>query len=124
MHDAPSLERLSLNQITTDKYNLRETVDACVRQGFRWIGAWRHKISDDPAKAGKFIRDAGLKVSSLCRGGFFPAATSEERHKRIEDNFRAIDEAAAVGTDLLVLVCGPSADRDLCSAREMVIDGI
>ncbi len=70
------------------------------------------------------IRDAGLRVSSLCRGGMFPAALAEERRTRIEDNLRAIDEAAAVGTDLLVLVNGPAPDRDIDGARQMVVDGI
>jgi sugar phosphate isomerase/epimerase len=54
----------------------------------------------------------------------FPAATKEERQKRIEDNLRAIDEAAALGTNLLVLVNGPAPDRDLDAARRMVVDGI
>jgi sugar phosphate isomerase/epimerase len=119
-----ALDRLSLNQITTDKCSLQATVEACARNGYPWIGAWRHKIADDPHQAGKLLRDAGIKVSSLCRGGFFPAATAEGRRKRIEDNLRAIDEAAAIGTDLLVLVCGPAEDRDLHAARQMVIDGI
>jgi sugar phosphate isomerase/epimerase len=116
--------RLSLNQITTDTSALADVVEACARQEIRWIGAWRHKIRDSPAQAGKLIRDAGLRVSSLCRGGMFPAATPQERRARIEDNFRAIEEAAALGTGLLVLVSGPAADRDLDGARRMVADGI
>ncbi len=125
MHSgAPDLSRLSVNQISTETCTLEETVDACARQGIRWLGAWRHKIQGSPIKAGQLIRDAGLKVSSLCRGGMFPAARAEERHKRIDDNFRAIDEAAALGTDLLVLVNGPAPDRDLDGARVMVKEGI
>jgi len=62
--------RLSLNQITTDTSTLADVVEACARQEIRWIGAWRHKIRDSPAQAGKLIRDAGLRVSSLCRGGW------------------------------------------------------
>jgi sugar phosphate isomerase/epimerase len=54
----------------------------------------------------------------------FPAATAEERQQRIEDNLRAIDEAAAIGTDLLVLVNGPAPDKDIDGARQMVVDGI
>jgi len=119
----PELSRLSLNQITTDKYSLHEVVEACQAEGLGWIGAWRHKIEPVAASA-KLIRDAGLRVSSLCRGGFFPAATAEERKLHIEDNLRAIDEAATLGTDLLVLVCGPAPDRDLVAARQMVVDGI
>lgn len=54
----------------------------------------------------------------------FPAATEKERKERVEDNLRAIDEAAAIGAALLVLVCGPAPDRDLVGARAMVVDGI
>jgi len=119
----PELSRLSLNQITTDKFSLQETADACVSEGIGWLAAWRHKI-EPTAAAAKTIRDAGLRVSSLCRGGFFPAATAPERKQRVEDNLRAIDEAAAIGAELLVLVSGPAPDHDLPAARVMVADGI
>lgn len=118
------LRRLSFNQMTAGKASLREVIDACTRHGVEWIGPWRHAVGDNPAESGKILRDSGLKVSSLCRGGMFPAATSEERRQRIEDNLRAIDEAAAIGTDLLVLVNGPAPDKDIDGARQMVADGI
>jgi sugar phosphate isomerase/epimerase len=118
------LSRLSFNQMTAGKANLREVVDACVKHGVEWIGPWRHSVGNNPTAAASLIRDAGLRVSSLCRGGMFPAATIEERSKRIEDNMRAIDEAAALGTDLLVLVNGPAPGRDIDGARQMVVDGI
>jgi sugar phosphate isomerase/epimerase len=54
----------------------------------------------------------------------FPAATAAERAARIEDNRRAVDDAAALGTEVLVLVCGPAPDRDIAAARRMVADGI
>jgi sugar phosphate isomerase/epimerase len=119
----PELSRLSLNQITTEKFSLLETLDACASEGIGWLGAWRHKIKPADAAA-RIIRDAGLRVSSLCRGGFFPAATAEERKRRVEDNLRAIDEAATLDAGLLVLVCGPAPDRDLDAARAMVADGL
>ena len=118
------LSRLSFNQMTAGKAGLREVVDACVKHGIEWIGPWRHAVGDDPIAAAKLIQAAGLKVSSLCRGGMFPAATLEERRKRIDDNMRAIDEAAALDADLLVLVNGPAPDRDIDGARRMVVDGI
>ena len=87
-------------------------MDACASEGVEWLGAWRHKI-EPAATATKIIHNAGLRVSSLCRGGFFPAASEKERKERIEDNLRAIDEAAMIGAKLLVLVCGPAPNRDL-----------
>ena len=110
--------------MTAGKASLREVIDACTRHGIEWIGPWRHAIGDKPAEWGKILRDSGLKLSSLCRGGMFPAATAQERRNRIDDNLRAIDEAAAVGTDLLVLVNGSAPDRDIDRARQMVADGI
>ncbi|RZU42922.1 sugar phosphate isomerase/epimerase family protein [Edaphobacter modestus] len=118
------LDRLSFNQMTAGKATLREVIDACRRSGIEWIGPWRHALGDDPAAVGRELRDAGLRVSSLCRGGMFPAATAADRRKRIDDNLRAIDEASAVGTDLLVLVNGPAPDKDIDAARCMVVDGI
>ncbi len=120
-----SLSRLSLNQLTVEPWGVREAAAACTRHGVEWIGLWRHKITEIGLDASvAAVRGAGLKVSALCRGGMFPAATAEERARRIADNKVAVDEAVALGTDVLVLVCGPAPDRDLDAARAMVEEGI
>jgi len=115
-------DRLSLNQITTNRWSVAEAAEGCARAGIGAIGLWRDKVSEagGAEAAARAVRDAGLTVSSLCRGGFFTAPGA------IEDNRRAIEEAATLGTDLLVLVCGglPEGSRDLPAARTMVRDGI
>lgn len=122
--EAAAMDRLSLNQITVDQWSLEEAIDGCIRAGVGWIGPWRHKVQDVGVdKAARMVRDSGLKVSSYCRGGFFPAL-EHEIASRHEDNCRAVDEAAALGTDVLVLVCGPSIDKDIDAARRMVVDGV
>jgi len=119
------VSRISLNQITINRWTLAEAVDGCARQGIGWIGLWRDKVANTGLnKSARLVRDAGLQVSSLCRGGFFPARGAAALGARRDDNRRAVDEAAALGTDVLVLVCGPSVDRDLEAAREMVAEGI
>jgi sugar phosphate isomerase/epimerase len=119
------LARLSLNQATAQNWGMRETIEGCARAGVGWIGPWRHKVAElGVAETGRLLREHGLRLSSLCRGGFFPAPTAAEREQRIDDNRRAVDEAAALGADVLVLVCGPAPDRDLRAARAMVEDGI
>jgi len=119
------LSRLSFNQITVNSWTLREALDGCVRHGIPAIGLWRDKVdAAGLCEAAKLVKESGVAVSSLCRGGGFPAATREERQKRIENNFRAIDEAAMLGTKVLVLVCGALAGRDLDGSRNMVVDGI
>jgi sugar phosphate isomerase/epimerase len=121
-------ERLSLNQITTNRWTVAEAADGCARAGIGWIGLWRDKVAEagGPAAAARAVGAAGVRVSSLCRGGFFPAADEAGRRAAIEENGRAIEDAAALGTDVLVLVCGglPEGSRDLVAARGMVADGI
>jgi sugar phosphate isomerase/epimerase len=119
------LSRLSLNQATTQRWSLREAIDGCARAGIPAIGIWRDKLAEAGVEAAaRMAREAGLHVSSVCRGGMFPAATAAERAARIEDNRRAIDEAAALAADVLVLVCGPAPDKDIRAGRAMVADAI
>jgi sugar phosphate isomerase/epimerase len=121
----PDPSRLSLNQKTTNNWSVQETAEGCVRAGIECIGLWRDKVSETGlSESARIVRDAGLQVSSLCRGGMFPAVTAAERRASLEDNRRAVDEAAALGTDVLVLVCGPAPERDLEVARAMVEEGI
>ncbi len=125
MQPMSSLARLSLNQMTTERWSVQAAVEGCARAGIPAIGLWRHKVAETGLReSARLVRDAGLEVSSLCRGGMFPAATVAERRQRIDDNRRAIDEAAELGTDVLVLVCGPAPDRDIAAARTMVAEAI
>jgi sugar phosphate isomerase/epimerase len=117
--------RLSFNQATAERASLSDVIESCARHGVPGISIWRHKLAETGVeRATKQLRDAGLWVSSVCRGGMFPALTETERAARIDDNRRAIDDAAALGAEVLVLVCGASPDRDISAARAMVADGI
>ncbi len=127
MHPAGSvsLERLSLNQYTTHRWSVREAVEGCSRAGLGSIGLWRDKVkAQGLEESARICRETGIKVSSLCRGGMFPANTESERQAKIDDNRRAIDECAALNSDTLVLVCGGLHSRDVDSARQMVEQGI
>ena len=118
------LERLSLNQITTEPWSMEQTVTACERHGIGYIGAWRHKLESNAVKASSLIHAAGLQVSSLCRGGWFSAPTAAERQAMIADNLRAIEEAATLGAPVLVMVAGPANGQTLDDARETFFDGV
>jgi sugar phosphate isomerase/epimerase len=119
------LSRLSLNQITVEQWSLPEAIEGCGRAGLTMIGPWRHKVAETGVEAAaRRIREAGLRVSSLCRGGFFPAPDDAGRRAADEDNRRAVEEAAVLGTDVLVLVCGPPTGRDLEGARAQILGGI
>jgi sugar phosphate isomerase/epimerase len=118
------LRRLSFNQMTADPWSLEQTVRNCSRSGIPYIGAWRHKLGGDATKASAMIRSEGLRVSSLCRGGWFSAPTAEERRKRVADNRVAIEEAALLGAPVLVIVSGPAHGQTLNDARSTVMDGL
>jgi sugar phosphate isomerase/epimerase len=119
---------LSLNTATVrDQCNLRRAAEACRRHNIRGISPWRDKVAEVGAKeAARIIRDNGLTVTGLCRGGFFPAPDRKGRQAAIDDNLRAIDEAATIEARCLVIVAGGLAkgSKDLGGAREMIRDGL
>jgi sugar phosphate isomerase/epimerase len=117
--------RLSLNTITTKSWTLREAVDGAARAGIPAVGLWRDRVAEVGADtAAKIVRDAGLRVSSLCRGGFLTAADEDGIARALADNRAALEEAATLGTDALVMVVGglPAGSRDLAGARARVAD--
>jgi sugar phosphate isomerase/epimerase len=118
------LRRLSFNQMTADPWSLEQAVANCSRCGIPYIGVWRHKLDNNVAKAAAMIQREGLRVSSLCRGGWFSAPTPQERRERIADNRIAIEQAAILGAPVLVMVCGPANGQILSDARATVLDGL
>jgi sugar phosphate isomerase/epimerase len=124
------LERLSLNQATVKYLGLADAVALCERHDISAIGLWRDRVAEAGlASAAALVRRAGLHVSSLCRGGFFTRAGPGDPDGLAAgraDNLAAVREAAALGADALVLVCGGliPGSRDLGLARRMVADAI
>lgn len=117
--------RLSLNSATTKKWTLPEVVAGCVRAGIPAVGPWRDIVAAyGLAESAQLIRDAGLRVSSLCRGGFLTAADAEGQTAALADNRTAIEEAVALGTTELFLVVGGLApgEKDVVAARQRVAD--
>ena len=91
------------------------------------IAPWREPVQALGVKeTARRLRDAGLEVSGYCRGGLFTAPDAAGRQAAIEDNCRAIDEAAALGAECLILVAGglPPGSKDLEGARAQIRDGI
>jgi sugar phosphate isomerase/epimerase len=121
------LTRLSINQETVRQWSLPELAAGCGAAGIGSVGLWRAPVQEyGVERAARLMRDNGLTVTSLCRGGFFTAVDPEQRATALDDNRAAIDEAAALGTDTLVLVSGglPTGDRDIAAARERVADAL
>ncbi|MER6501852.1 sugar phosphate isomerase/epimerase family protein [Streptomyces sp. NPDC001455] len=119
--------RLSINQETIKQWSLPELAKGCARAGIDKVGLWRGPVQEyGVERTAALLADNGLTVTSLCRGGFFTAVDRAERARALDDNRAAIDEAAALSTDTLVLVSGglPAGDKDLHGARERVADAL
>lgn len=121
------LERFSVNQMTVRQLTIPELVRACAEFGVPGVGLWREPVRSYGVEAtARLVRDAGLSVTTLCRGGFLTAIEPAERARALDDNRAAVDEAATLGTDTLVLVSGglPAGSKDLRGARERIADAL
>lgn len=134
MSAGAGLERFSLNQATVKYAGLAEALEVTAGAGLPSIGLWREPVAEVGLEtAARMIADSGLRVSSMCRAGFFSARGGEDLRLARADNARAIEETAAVAAagapgsaPVLVLVAGgmPEGSRDLAGAREHVRDEI
>ena len=126
--------KLSLNQATIKYADLATALRVTREASIESIGLWREPVAEvGLAGAAAMVADSGLRVSSLCRGGFFTAADPDRRRAALEDNRRAIEETATLAAagapgsaPVLVLVAGglPDGDRDLPGARARAADAI
>jgi len=118
---------LSINSMTVKAWSLQQLLEGCARAGLSAISPWRDIVRGYGAeRAGKLIRAKGMTVTGLCRGGMFPAADEAGRRAALDDNRRAVDEAAAIGAQCLVLVVGglPKGSRDLNGTRTQVREAL
>ncbi|MEU5363009.1 sugar phosphate isomerase/epimerase family protein [Streptomyces sp. NPDC005925] len=113
--------------MTVKQLSLPELTGACARLGIGQVGLWREPVRSYGLRAtARLVRETGLTVTTLCRGGFLTAVDPAERARALDDNRRAVDEAVTLGTDTLVLVSGglPDGSKDLRGARERVADAL
>jgi sugar phosphate isomerase/epimerase len=132
--DDEALKHLSLNTATVRKHgDLLAIIDAAARHGISCLSPWRDQVEAVGLdRAVKAVRDGGFRLSGYCRGGMFPAEASR-RAEMFDDNRRAIDEAAALGSPCLVLVVGglpqfsrpgSAPSKDIAVARMQVTEAI
>ena len=124
----PDLKKLAINQATTMKqWTLREAIEGYAVKDVRGISVWRDKLAECGIdEAATMLKDNGMTVTGVCRGGMFPANDDAGRQAALDENRRAVDEAAAIDAQCLVMVCGglPDGSKDMIDAREQVADGL
>ncbi len=117
--------RLCIHTITTRPWSIETCIEEYSAAEVKGITVWREALEGrKPRDTARRAQEAGLEVVSLCRGGFFPAPAPRKRQAAIEDNLRAIDQAAELGAPLLVLVCGAHPEQPLEVSRAQIAEGI
>ena len=99
------VEGLSINLATVRaQWDMRQAVEGCLRHGITAIAPWRDQVAaiglDARGAAGAGQRAAGDRA--LPRRVLSGARRPRSGRAAIDDNRRAVDEAAALGADCLV----------------------
>ena len=116
---------LCLHTITTQPWPVEKAIEEYRKVGVAGVTVWRQALeSRSPREVGYRIRDAGMSVVSLARGGLFTGRSEAARQAAIDDNRRAIDEAAELAAPVVILVCGAQHDQSLSESRRQIEKGI
>jgi sugar phosphate isomerase/epimerase len=125
INEIKDLNRLCIHTITTKSWSIEEAAENYNRVGVKGISVWRQYLENrDIVKTGEMLRSYDLDIVSLVRGGFFTSTSLDKRNSSIEDNKKAIDEAAALGAPMIVLVCGADPSQSLETSRTQIQKGI
>ena len=120
-----NLSQLCIHTITTKPWSIETSAHNFSKAGVTGITVWRDALDGrDIKQTGQLLRDSGLNIVSLCRGGFFPSRDILKRKAALDDNRKAIEEAADLGTSMIVLVCGSDPTQPLEDSRKQIQDGI
>ena len=118
-------QRLCIHTVTTKPWSIEIAVEQYARAGVAGITVWRDALAGrNIREVARRIADAGLETVSLCRGGFFPSVSKAERDEALEENKRAVDEAAQLGAPAVVLVPGADPRQSLADSRSQIAEGI
>jgi sugar phosphate isomerase/epimerase len=117
--------RLCVHTQTTKPWSIEACVKNYSSAGIKGISVWRNVLENKNLREVKRQLDEfEMEVVSLVRGGFFPSVDRRKRQIAIEDNLLAIEQAAAIGAPMIVLVCGADGGQSLEKSREQIAEGI
>ncbi|XMM15526.1 TIM barrel protein [Escherichia coli] len=96
-------------------------------RGIGAIAPWRRELQgEDLQQIAHQLAASNMSVSGLCRSTYYTAPTLAERKLAIDDNRRALDDAAVLNSACYMQVAevSPACTKDLYEAREQVKQGI
>ena len=120
-----NLSKMAVHTMTNKPWTLAQCCEKYAAIGAGGLSVWRNVIEPIGInEAAKIVRSSGLGVPALVRGGFFCAHDAAKRSAALDDNKKCIDEAAAIGAEMVVLVVGAVPCMTLSDARKQVTEGI
>lgn len=115
------MPRLSINELTTYRWTFEEDVEHYRAAGIQSLAVWRHKLSDFGEEKGiELLVDSGLTVSSLQWAGGFTGSDGQTHQDSIADARVAIQLAAAMRADCLIVHSGSRAGHTSNHARRLL----
>ncbi len=118
----------SINTATLGyKTPLPAIIDACAARGIGAIAPRRRELDGENVSAiARQLAANHMAVSGYCRSTYYTAPTLAERKRAIDENRRALDDAATLNAACYMQVVGglPQGSKDLYDAREQVKHGI
>lgn len=119
------LSKLCVHTITTKPWSIEEAAINYAACGVKGITVWRNTLEGkNIRRTGNMLRESGLSIVSLCRGGFFAHKDPVKRKNALNENRLAIEEASELGSPLIVLVCGADPAQSLEDSRIQIKEGI
>lgn len=121
----PLMSRLSINQVTTNRWTFPEDLNAYRNEGFQAAGLLLSKIGQFGEKHSvDVVRHLELAVSSLSWVGGFTGAHQASFDDSVNEAKDALELAGALGAECLVLISGPQVGHIRSHARRLVIDAL
>jgi sugar phosphate isomerase/epimerase len=116
------MAELSMNETTTFRWSFEEDVAEYAAAKIPAIGVWRQKLSDcGRSKAIELLQSHRLKVSHLQWAGGFTGSDGRSYRESVEDAAEALEAAAELGTDTLVVYSGARAGHTYNHARRLIL---
>ncbi|HTQ40092.1 MAG TPA: TIM barrel protein, partial [Pirellulales bacterium] len=115
------MPRLSINEMTTYRWSFEEDVRHYCAAGIPAIGVWRRKLSDFGEQRGiELLNQSGLAVSNVLWAGGFTGSEGHTYRESVDDAVEAINLAAAMHANCLVIYSGARAGHTHNHARRLV----
>ena len=119
------LDRLSVSEFTTHRWSFCQDVVRYASEGINQMGIWRTKMDDfDLDEAIDLLFEMKMKVSSIHWAGGFTGCDGRKFVDAVDDGIGAVQLAAQVGADCLIVHPGSQNGHTDRHARRIFISAI